>query len=385
LNYNIDKMPTFDDTVARESPSSTNNEISTTMARLLHTGGILCATCERAVAEMYPSIPMPRHWFYNSTRHHQTVTAFQEAKRQGCLICSRLWARLCSESEINLSGGIIISHWLEIASPTGVELFKWIFNIEGQHQLGTRIEFDLLKDESGLYDGAPREVSAFALQDHQQTLLNIDHQLGPTTSSNSTLRLVRHWLSNCEANYPGCSPNTGMQYPLPLRVIDVGTVGETSVRLRVSGSSHEYGRYITLSHCWGNSNIFKLTSGNEQSLRAGFLIRELPKTFRQAIELTRTLSIRYLWIVSLCILQDSVDDWRQQSAVMGEIYQHCFCNIAATASPNSDGGIFVERDVERDVELLKPLNLGIKWILWLIDLPTRREITCGTLDCGRLV
>ena len=40
---------------------------------------------------------------------------------------------------------------------------------------------------------------------------------------------------------------------------------------------------------------------------------------RQALEFARLLDIPYLWIDSLCVLQDSVPDWLGDSSMMGEI------------------------------------------------------------------
>lgn len=71
---------------------------------------------------------------------------------------------------------------------------------------------------------------------------------------------------------------------------------------------------------------------------------ELPRTFRDVIEVARRLGIRYLWIDSLCIVQDSAEDWSAESSVMGRVYRNALCNIAATASADSQGGLFVDRD-----------------------------------------
>jgi hypothetical protein len=56
--------------------------------------------------------------------------------------------------------------------------------------------------------------------------------------------------------------------------------------------------------------------------------------------MTLPLGYKYLWIDSLCILQDSVDGWQEQSSVMGSIYQHGICNISATGSKDGKGGLF---------------------------------------------
>ncbi|KAJ5802154.1 uncharacterized protein N7503_004604 [Penicillium pulvis] len=71
---------------------------------------------------------------------------------------------------------------------------------------------------------------------------------------------------------------------------------------------------------------------------------DLPQTFQDAIQLTRRLGIRYLWIDSLCIIQDSHEDWLDQSAVMGGVYQYSYLNIAATKSTDPYGGLFTTRN-----------------------------------------
>ncbi|CAG5174570.1 uncharacterized protein ALTATR162_LOCUS7815 [Alternaria atra] len=68
---------------------------------------------------------------------------------------------------------------------------------------------------------------------------------------------------------------------------------------------------------------------------------ELPKTFQEAILVTRELGLNYLWIDSLCIIQDSKADWQLESAEMAGIYQSAFLTLAATSSPDSNGGLWV--------------------------------------------
>jgi hypothetical protein len=67
----------------------------------------------------------------------------------------------------------------------------------------------------------------------------------------------------------------------------------------------------------------------------------LPKTFRDAVAVTRALNIRYIWIDSLCIIQDDLQDWEQEAAKMASIYEGSFLTIAAVDSPNSNGGLFL--------------------------------------------
>ncbi|KAK1524235.1 uncharacterized protein CCOS01_09322 [Colletotrichum costaricense] len=67
----------------------------------------------------------------------------------------------------------------------------------------------------------------------------------------------------------------------------------------------------------------------------------LSKTFQDAVLVTRRLGIKYIWIDSLCIIQDSKLDWETESVKMAEVYSNAYLTIAATQSRNGDGGLFV--------------------------------------------
>jgi hypothetical protein len=85
------------------------------------------------------------------------------------------------------------------------------------------------------------------------------------------------------------------------------------------------------------------TQGNFGQHRAGIPINDLPVSFRDAIILTRSIGLRYIWIDSLCIIQDSPTDWADQSVLMAGIYGQSHINISAAAANNSHEGIFIPR------------------------------------------
>ncbi|KAK1705715.1 heterokaryon incompatibility protein-domain-containing protein, partial [Colletotrichum lupini] len=124
----------------------------------------------------------------------------------------------------------------------------------------------------------------------------------------------------------------------PTRLLDLGSPGSDEVRLSTSVPTHE--KYATLSHCWGKSQILTLRRANMKSFRAGIRVETLPKTFRDTISILRKLGLRYLWIDSLCIIQDSVDDWRKESITMAEVYRNGVINIAATAASGGNDGLY---------------------------------------------
>jgi hypothetical protein len=125
----------------------------------------------------------------------------------------------------------------------------------------------------------------------------------------------------------------------------------------------ENNRYVTLSHCWGKpksvTSQLKLTSKNEERFKKqGIELRDLPKTFRDAILFAcRLEKVGYIWIDSLCIKQRLTDsametqggaqlDWLEQSRVMNKIYLKSYLNISATAAADSTQGLFFDRRPE---------------------------------------
>ncbi|KAB8242097.1 heterokaryon incompatibility protein-domain-containing protein [Aspergillus flavus] len=75
---------------------------------------------------------------------------------------------------------------------------------------------------------------------------------------------------------------------------------------------------------------------------------DLPANFWDAISINRRLGIRYLWIDALCIIQDSQDDWAQESVKMGHIYDSSYLTIAASASEDSNGGCYRGAGIRQD-------------------------------------
>jgi hypothetical protein len=75
--------------------------------------------------------------------------------------------------------------------------------------------------------------------------------------------------------------------------------------------------------------------------------------FCEAVKIARKLGSRYLWIDALCIVQDDLDEWRRESATMGEIFANAFCNISATVSTAADDQIW-HASGERNLLLAQP-------------------------------
>jgi Heterokaryon incompatibility protein (HET) len=132
---------------------------------------------------------------------------------------------------------------------------------------------------------------------------------------------------------------------LPTRLLYIEhDKGPVRIRLCKSSDINDPVQYATLSHAWGSSDHLKLTTDSIERLLTGIPTNDLPQTFRHAVELVQDLSLHYLWIDALCILQDSKSDWEQESLTMSSVYSGAYINIAASASRDSNGGLFSSRN-----------------------------------------
>lgn len=160
------------------------------------------------------------------------------------------------------------------------------------------------------------------------------------TDSETTFKLIKHWLQECDAQHPMCKIPE-ISHWLPSRLIYIGT--NELPALQLCESAPPGSPYASLSHCWGDYTPLKLLLSNFVTFKQQLPDAELPRTFHDAISVARQLSIQYLWIDSLCIIQDLKEDWAKESVSMDQVYSNAVLNIAATAAKDSRQGLFSKR------------------------------------------
>lgn len=160
-------------------------------------------------------------------------------------------------------------------------------------------------------------------------------------SSAASFLKVNQWLRDCEQNHERC--NFPANPPLPTRVIDVGSCTDLQ-HPHLHASKGQCGRYIALSHVWGKAETLTTTTDTITERMQGIVLSEMPTSFRDAVTVTRRLGIQYLWIDSLCILQDSATDWENEAMKMGEVYKNSVLTISASSATNSHVGFLIARN-----------------------------------------
>lgn len=161
-------------------------------------------------------------------------------------------------------------------------------------------------------------------------------------TSQPLLDKIQGWIKTCKKSHVVCSEAEAaikINRKLPKRVLSVGLGNVDDIHLLETDEWLKIDEpYIALSHCWGKTHNLLL----EKATIAGFKQKiphdKLSKTFKHAIQLAQGLGVRYLWIDSLCIIQDDTKDWETEAAKMASIYEGAYLVVAATGFPDGDAG-----------------------------------------------
>ena len=209
---------------------------------------------------------------------------------------------------------------------------------------------------------------------HDPQLIN-SHEAPPGDYLTSNQILAKRWFQLCSSTHSRCKPKSrGTNFPTRLLDLDACET-HASVRVTVTDTNPREGEYMTLSHCWGAAQFIKLQRSNIEELSQGIQLSELPRTFQDAVAVAKWFKVRYLWIDSLCILQDCKEDWLKESAVMRDIYRHSTMNISATGAADSTVGCFLDRNADK----LRPFNV------LLSDLQSKElKYICFDVQCWYL-
>ncbi|CAG9988069.1 unnamed protein product [Clonostachys byssicola] len=165
-----------------------------------------------------------------------------------------------------------------------------------------------------------------------------------TTGSPNMIRLAKNWLQICRDTH-SCQSNDDKPPLLPTRVVDVGLKDDDAPRIHTAEPGQRH-HYITLSYCWGDQRKIEFLKSLKENIvqHTRSLPTTLHATLRDALNCTRALGFRYIWIDALCIIQDDKADVGREISQMGHIYRNSSLTIGAGNGSDVTSGLFVERD-----------------------------------------
>jgi len=174
------------------------------------------------------------------------------------------------------------------------------------------------------------------------------------------------WLRNCQETHETCQSYGGSKEgrdSLPKRVLDVSPPkGQLRLYEPHNEPHNEKSQYICLSHRWGESQPLSTTRENIEDLKRNIEWGAIPQLFKDAITVARRLGVRYLWIDSLCIVQDDRQDWEEQAPLMCDIYSNAILTIFATRCEDCLDTLFpsFDRTIHGYDEKGNPLAVAVR-------------------------
>jgi hypothetical protein len=156
---------------------------------------------------------------------------------------------------------------------------------------------------------------------------------GRYMSAQVDMDIIRAWLHHCENSHgKDCKPS--LWYPFqPTFLIDV-------VDSCLVNAPSEC-RYITLSYVWGTGAVFKHLQENSTSLRSPGVLNSLPipMTIRDAMTVVHAIKEHYLWVDSICIIQNNLQMQQTEISRMGSIYSNALFTIIGASGDNANSGL----------------------------------------------
>jgi hypothetical protein len=149
------------------------------------------------------------------------------------------------------------------------------------------------------------------------------------TSTAESLDQAISWVDKCKSKHSSC--RVSADATLPTRVLDLSD----KVRLHTRGNQNQKSKYIC-----------ETTKKNLTERLTDIPWTELPRGYQDAIKVCRSLGQRYLWIDTLCVVQDDKEDWTHEVSQIGKIYGNAMLTIFATGSQSHNDSMFCNNNIQ---------------------------------------
>ena len=267
------------------------------------------------------------------------------SRRHECKLCARLWRQTRRNPDIKneyLTKSRCIMKLMELkgrrtnGSNNEIVMLNLVY-IYG-YKLDDPLESDWIVRMPFVLQGAHRDVCDLRSELSADQMIPFDDRLfGQARKRNDSCdyELFREWLKTCETKHDHPTPKfTG---EMKIRLIDV----QKKCLIEWNGPTSDAPRFVALSYVWGMSqqDVMLTTDQLNEFKQPGFFDRPLDLTIGDSIDLVSRMEEKYLWIDSLCILQDSREDKAHQIPQMHKIYGKAIVTIVAAYGCDADSGL----------------------------------------------
>ncbi|KAI3332710.1 heterokaryon incompatibility protein-domain-containing protein [Ustulina deusta] len=199
-----------------------------------------------------------------------------------------------------------------------------------------RLQVSLRRDEGSLCPLNKQVELCLRLSD------DVEVRALPTLASDDRVCVeIQDWATACE-RHPQCG-NLNWSRKNPTRLIQI--LSDTQIQI-IDARHVEFVQYVALSYCWGSSRIAdtRTVKANIAERKKPFPITDLRKTIQHAIDLVRRVGLRFIWVDSVCINQDSNEDWESEAILMAEVYSNAYFTLCFVLAEHADAALIQPRD-----------------------------------------
>lgn len=170
------------------------------------------------------------------------------------------------------------------------------------------------------------------------------------------MQFINKCIAHCESSHNQACTRDFESPTTPIRMLELVDDHARLVELELPMKT----LYVCLAHRWATkepweddgddsyphtrSMCCRTLKSNVAQHKKHIVIEGLLPAYQDAINVTRRLGLRYLWIDSLCIIQDEIDDKRTQISQMGTIYKNSYLTIAADGLKDHTQSFFSTRN-----------------------------------------
>ncbi len=161
---------------------------------------------------------------------------------------------------------------------------------------------------------------------------------------------ISDWARDCCQSHPECG-NFNWSRKNPTRLIHI--LSDSSIQV-VDARYIDFVQYIALSYCWGAESqgaMKRGVDGERRTVKANIGRRQQPfpttdlrKTIQDVVILAKGIGVQYIWVDSVCIIQDSDVDWATEASLMARVYSNSYFTLCSLAASHADAALIRPRD-----------------------------------------
>lgn len=237
-----------------------------------------------------------------------------------------------SSLEMEFNGcGLVNSSCANLVVSGTAELFlTWVQSSDG-HMLDGSVPWSFTQDET-------------AIPTHR----------GIEPESEKAYDLITSWYTSCQRDHDVCNARKHTEGPRRLLYIGQGSTCSSGTIRPVECDVAAPPDFVALSHAWGPGEYkpLKTVKGNIEKHNIAIGTVALSRTFRDAVAVGRRLEEKYLWIDSLCIVQDDDQDKAKEIPRMQAIYEGAALTMSAMSAHDGRGSCWTHRKCAFDLPLV---------------------------------